>query len=61
MIVETDRATLLLAQQDGVLTTAEAFELDALADSDEGRVPEHLLDAVERLFLWCMDSDETLH
>jgi hypothetical protein len=57
MIVETDRATLLLAQQDGVLTTSEAFELDALADSDDGVVPEHLLDAVERLFLFCMEAE----
>jgi hypothetical protein len=61
MIVETDRAALLLAQQDGVLSAAEAIALDALADSDEGRVPEHLMDAVERLFLWCMDSGETVH
>jgi hypothetical protein len=61
MIVETDRATLLLAQQDGVLSAAEAIALDALADSDEGQVPEHLLDAVERLFLYCLDSGETVH
>jgi hypothetical protein len=57
MIVETDRATLLFAQQDGVLSAAEAIALDALADSDEGRVPEHLMDAVERLFLFCMEPE----
>lgn len=57
MLVAIDNATLLLAQADGVLTMGQAMELEALAESDDGRVPEHLLDAVERLFLYCCDHE----
>jgi hypothetical protein len=59
--VAIDNAELLLAAADGILTQAEAFELEALAESDDGRVPEHLLDAVERLFLYLIAEDGFVH
>jgi hypothetical protein len=59
--VAIDNAELLLAAADGILTQAEAFELEALAESDDGTVPEHLLDAVERLFLYCCETESTKH
>jgi hypothetical protein len=61
MHVALDNSELLLAVADCVLTQAEAFELEALAESDDGTVPEHLLDAVERLFLYCCATDQTKH
>jgi hypothetical protein len=60
MHVTLDNSTLLLAQQEGVLTEREAFGLEALAETD-GVVPDDLYDAVERLFLWCMDTDNNIH
>lgn len=61
MHIAIDNSSLLLAVADCVLTQAEAFELGALAESDDGTVPEHLLDAVERLFLYACDTSETQH
>jgi hypothetical protein len=60
MHVAVDNAALLLAQAEGVLTTQEAFQLEAIAQED-GEVPEALFNAVERLFLWCMEADTIIH
>lgn len=48
------------AEQAGVLSTQEAFALEALSDT-EHRVPEELFDAVERLFLWLVPADPTIN
>lgn len=56
MHIAVDNASLLLAQAEGVLSAQEAFELEAIALQD-GEVPANLFDAVERLFLWCVDEE----
>jgi hypothetical protein len=54
-------ADLALAQDAGVLSAQEAFALEVLAESEDETVPESLLDAVERLWLWLCDTSETQH
>ena len=54
-------ADLDQAEAEGVLSAQEAFALEALAESDDDRVPDALLDAVERLFLWLCATDSTIH
>lgn len=54
-------ADLDQAEAEGVLSAQEAFALEALAESDDDRVPDALLDAVERLFLWLCATSDTKH
>jgi hypothetical protein len=54
-------ADLSLAQDAGVLSAQEVFALEVLAESDDDTVPESLLDAVERLWLWFCETSDTQH
>jgi hypothetical protein len=54
-------ADLSLAQDAGVLSAQEVFALEVLAASDDDTVPESLLDAVERLWLWFCETSDTQH
>jgi hypothetical protein len=54
-------ADLSLAQDAGVLSAQEVFALEVLAESDDDTVPESLLDAVERLWLWSCETSDTQH
>lgn len=46
------------AQDEGVLSPTEEFELEALAHADTDAVPDSLLDAVERLAMWFLQNEE---
>lgn len=54
-------ADLHEARDAGVLSEQEAFALEALAESEEERVPDALFDAVERLYLWFCAADNNIH